>query len=319
LVFAPIAGQVTTGCFDAGDFRAQKRWGDMVADYDDSGTGLTITPYFDNYSAAGSATILPPSSRTLSAPIDLAQQQKRNMALAFAWNEQVLVKLYAWQPSFIPQPVDMGITPSDWDDDGYLGAKWLQGCIIEADTQNIARSIQVQGDNGVVGATIGAQFSGQGVQAFSWPPFITHVMRIVPTDAGDTWKNYKVQWVWEPEPELAVYWVTQGTDHDLQGFMHVKEVQIAHVSTADIGLQISVDAVPLPLLTIPNSGGTYRKTYLILPPNKAKIYTYSLIANPGFRLFKKDCEVKVKQWGSTGPYLSFNPFGGPHRADGARI
>jgi hypothetical protein len=74
------------------------------------------------------------------------------------------------------------------------------------------------------------------------------------------------------------------------------------------------------VLTIPNSGGVYRKTYLILPPNKAKLYTYSLINSPaGFRLFKKDCEVRVKQWGSTGPYIPFNPFGGPHRADGASI
>jgi hypothetical protein len=143
-------------------------------------------------------------------------------------------------------------------------------------------------------------------------------MRLAPTDTGDTWKNYKVQWIWEPEPELTPYWVTQGTDHDLQGFMHVKEAQIAHISTVDIAFTITADARTINL-TIPNSGGAYRKTYLILPANKAKIYSYSLISPPGFRLFKRDCEVRVKQWNSVGPYLPFNPFGGPHRADGARI
>jgi hypothetical protein len=100
--------------------------------------------------------------------------------------------------------------------------------------------------------------------------------------------------------------------------MHVKEVQIAHVSTVDITLLVDVDGGSFERV-IPNSGGAYRKTYLILPPNKAKIYSYSLSSTAGFRLFKKDCEVKVKQWGSTGPYLSFNPFGGQHRNDGARI
>jgi hypothetical protein len=140
---------------------------------------------------------------------------------------------------------------------------------------------------------------------------------LTPTDAG-SWKFYRVKWVWEPEPELTQYWITQGTDHDLNGFMHVKEVQIAHISTADIVLTVSAHITPL-VLTVPNSGGIYKKTYLILPANKAKLYTYSLTSAAGFRLFKRDCEVHVKAWGSQGPYQSFNPFGDYHRADGARI
>lgn len=315
-----IPGKVLTGAFNGGDFRADKKWGDYVLDSDTTGAtvGIVVTPYFANYSIVGTATNVPPAGRSISAPIDLGQQESPNLGIKLAWAEESLVILYGWQPSYIPQPVNMGVTPTDWDDGGYIGAKWLQGCIIESDTGNVARTIQVQGDGGVVGATVTVQQSGQGVTAYSWPPFITHLMRLRATDAGDTWKNYKVQWVWEPEPELAQYWMTQGTDHDLQGFMHVKEVQIAHISTVDISFTVWADLRQINL-TIPNSGGTHRKTYLILPPNKAKIYTYNLISNTGFRLFKKDCEVRVKQWGSTGPYLSFNPFGGQSRADGAAI
>jgi hypothetical protein len=44
-------------------------------------------------------------------------------------------------------------------------------------------------------------------------------------------------------------------------------------------------------------------------------------ANPlgHFRLYQKDCEIRVKQWGSTEGYTSVKPFGGPHFTTGAEI
>jgi hypothetical protein len=44
-------------------------------------------------------------------------------------------------------------------------------------------------------------------------------------------------------------------------------------------------------------------------------------ANPTghFRLYQKDCEIRVKQWGSTEGYTSVKPFGGPHFTTGAEI
>jgi hypothetical protein len=31
---------------------------------------------------------------------------------------------------------------------------------------------------------------------------------------------------------------------------------------------------------------------------------------PPFRLFKQDCEMEIKGWGATGPYMQVSPFGG---------
>lgn len=36
-------------------------------------------------------------------------------------------------------------------------------------------------------------------------------------------------------------------------------------------------------------------------------------ACPPFRLFKQDCEMEIKGWGSTGAYQQVSPFGGPHQ------
>jgi hypothetical protein len=34
---------------------------------------------------------------------------------------------------------------------------------------------------------------------------------------------------------------------------------------------------------------------------------------PPFRLFKQDCEMEIKGWGSVGAYERVSPFGGPHQ------
>lgn len=35
--------------------------------------------------------------------------------------------------------------------------------------------------------------------------------------------------------------------------------------------------------------------------------------NQTFRLFKQDCEVRIKEWGSSAEYQTVRPFGGPHQ------
>lgn len=34
---------------------------------------------------------------------------------------------------------------------------------------------------------------------------------------------------------------------------------------------------------------------------------------PAFRLFKQDCEMEIKGWGSSGAYQQVSPFGGRHQ------
>jgi hypothetical protein len=43
--------------------------------------------------------------------------------------------------------------------------------------------------------------------------------------------------------------------------------------------------------------------------------------NLKFRIYKRDCEVRVKEFGQDVPYTVTNPFGGPHHDEpsGAEI
>lgn len=42
---------------------------------------------------------------------------------------------------------------------------------------------------------------------------------------------------------------------------------------------------------------------------------------PPFRLYKRDCELEVREWSDRGAYMRVSPFGGPHyeKPSGAEI
>ena len=65
--------------------------------------------------------------------------------------------------------------------------------------------------------------------------------------------------------------------------------------------------------------GKQVKLYSVLSASKTTLASYRVSAASPFALFKRDCEMRVKEWGSTGPYVSKNPFGDISRADGAKI
>jgi hypothetical protein len=147
-------------------------------------------------------------------------------------------------------------------------------------------------------------------------------MRLLPTDNA-FWRLFNVRWVYEPAPEYAREWKTQGTDHDNPGFQFLKDGYIAHASTADITMNVTVDDTVF-TYTIPNSGGEFVKTYLIfgIHPSgrttKGTLFTYELTSPEPFQLYQKDCEVRVHDW-SKGEYVVKQPFGDISRVFGARI
>src|SRR5262249_19569956 len=150
---------------------------------------------------------------------------------------------------------------SDWDNGGYTGTKWLQGFRLRGDTLGLDKSFQVEIDGGtlVEGFTFNA--NGEQVKTF-WltNPIVAHEFRIRGTDS-DLWRNMGVEWIFEPEPELAAVWETQVTSFDLPFYSHMREVMIAHRSTADISMIVTTDNVSN-TYTIPNGAGTRVRSYL---------------------------------------------------------
>jgi hypothetical protein len=311
---ADISCKVRTGALNANDPRLYKNFGDVVLDADTASDNISATIGFDNYNSTLSQTVNTAARSQTIIDINLGQQAL-NVCLDLAWTSIRAIKLYEWITDYLEEVEVTKLRPTDFEDGGYIGAKWLQGCRIHCNTSLLDKVVRVQGDNGITVADLTVNTGNESVQAFSFDPVITHLMRLVPLDVI-SWRYYSVEWVYEPEPELAIEYCSQPTTHDLNSWQHLRDGFIAHRATTDITLQVIVDGVPYSY-TIPHNSGNYQKSYLIFQPIKGKSFQYKLTSSAGFRLYQKDCEMRVKPW--NGDYQNIKPFGEISRLAGARI
>lgn len=320
----PITGHVRSASMAMGDNRARKQFGDVEIDFDSNCEAISVELGFDNFTifspviaSGGSLT----GRRRVTGDINSGTGQYAfNVGIDVTWTgTSGFPRLYSWEPSYLMKPELAVQRVSDWTDDGYPGAKWLQGCVLRADTLGSTRNVDIQGDGGTVGTTLSVTHTGETEIAYSFPPFITHLMRTHPQNDGEFWRVEATRWIWEPHPELATTWVTQETSLDLDGFFFHRDGYIALLSTAVVTLVVTVDNVNY-TYTIPSTGGLYDRVYLVFQPMKGRMVNqYSLTSPSGFRLFQRDCEIRVGQWGRQGPMVVKNPFGDISRIKGAAI
>jgi hypothetical protein len=227
-----------------------------------------------------------------------------------------------WKVRWIGEPKpDLAALYSDWTDDGYIGAKFFQGFVLQADTQGQDRTLIVQYDGGQVGGTFThINHSREMEIAYSFPqPFIAHQVRTIPDQALRYLGPFKIRWIWEPAPDLAKNWITQTTSHGLRGYHHHRDCLIALQSWDNVLLIVKQDDGNSYQYLIPSTGGNIRKPYEVLQPMKAKLSEYWLISCTPFRLFQRDCEVRIKGWGEKNEFRITKPFGDVHFERGARI
>lgn len=237
----------------------------------------------------------------------------RDLGTIFSWSIGTKTALYVWQPSIIPMPETIYGRPSDWDDGGTPGAKFIQGIILRADSFGVSKTFQLESQDDHSFHNLLEMpmiFSQQQEKAFSCVPFISHAIRLMSSD-GVRWRVWDGRLIYQPIPELTDNWQTEMTSLGMIGWVHAREMNIPHISTADISLTLTFDGWPSINLTIPNSGGLQAKTKVTLPPNKWKLIGLRALSAQPFRLFEGDLELKVKPWGSTESYNVLRPFGGP--------
>lgn len=288
---------------------------------------LTISPYTALYTQlVPDANIVATESHTegrAAVVLDFNAGNglySRDLGAVLSWPLGVGNLLRIWQPSQIPQPESVYNRPGDWSDGGYPGAKFVQGIIVQADSFNFQKRFTLQASDDLSFHPLlemPATFNGQTEIAFSCVPFIAHNVRRVSTD-GIAWRVWNERLVFQPYPELTMNWTAPQTALGLTGWGHLRELNLAHISTANLTLTLSFDAWPQILLTIPNSGGVMQKVKITLPANKFKLVQPSLTSTAPFRLFAPDLEVKLGQWGRSSGYQVLKPFGGPNQA-GAEV
>lgn len=324
----PILCALASKEYDGGDIRTGEQWGDIYLDCLPAAKGapLTLTPMFLGASAAAIQTIAQATART-QQPISVGGELTTNfLGVLLQWQDDftqqaIPTVLYAWQPSFLPQPEPTIDRISNWDDGGSPGAKWVQGFVMEADTQGATKALAIQDADTLATHTFTPPVVhvGQSQHAYSFDtPFIAHMMRIKPTDTK-TWRFWDIKWITEPTPETALTWKTQPSTHGLKGFMHIRQVSITYASTQPVTMAISVyDGVAPATVVLPATGGAVQKIVVPLTANKGQLYTYAFTSPATFQIYQDKCEVLVGAWGRQDDYTN-KPLVGGTGGDEAKV
>lgn len=310
---------------DWDDTRAQKLVGDNMVDVAPGGNTLLVSLQVDNGSetvAFQPMTITGTGREQYVLDInDGGGWLARNAALEMTWSTVAdgFTKLYEWQPAALRKPEYSQLRATDWDNAGVMGNKWLQGVRITCDTYVETKTFRVETDGAFTLAELSVLTQGEQTVAFSWPPGVTHQMRLVGND-DLPWRVMAIEWVWEPEPELAQYWHTQFTSLDQQGYMHIRDMLVAIRSTSDVFMFVSWDEDAEDSYTLPSTGGERQKIYVPVLAKKGKVAHFRFFGSQPFSLYLPDVECRVKSWGLGQAYSPLKPFGDlAHTNGNARI
>lgn len=326
---AVISGRIRTAARDQADPRPRKLYGDILLDFDSECETMDVTAGFDNFTFFSVLTLtgtnLTGRRRSI---LDIASglgQYAANVGLEIDWTTTgSRAAFYFWEPSYLPRPELTILRATDWTDDGRPGSKFFQGMVIHGDSLGAPRTLNVQLDGGGVAvAALNFAASNQQELVYSFnPPFVSKLVRLVPTD-NNQWRLFKIRWIWEPAPDLATNWITQGTTHDFPSFFHHRDGYFAMIASASVTFAVlRLDDGTTFNYTIPatSSGALYQqKQYLVLQPMKAKEVQYSLTSPSGFRLFVRDTSLRIGPWGRSDAYHQLQPFGDMSRERGAII
>lgn len=324
----PLTWSAVTPWANGDDARMSKQWGDAVVD-SIAGEGYTVTPVYNNGANTAASTSVGASNQRLTTTIEVVSGNgvvSRNFGLSIAGTIAASVlprpSLYLWEPAYVPKQTIIARRATDWENLGYVGAKFIQGVVIRANTFNADKLAQVQYEGGHVGASLTLLHDGETQYAYPisdgvWNPFVAELVRIIGVD-DLPWYLLDWRWVWEPAPEAATQWQTQETTFDLPGFMEARDGIIAYASHCPVTLTVwhennSHD------YTLPPTNDIYLRYYQPFIATKGKWVRFRLTANSPFRVFAKDTKIRIQGWGQPGGYMLTVPFGGISRTVGAEI
>ncbi len=338
-----ITCDLYTHAFDAGEIDTQKNFPYTFFDADPNNATLNIQTAFNELITIESIQNRTGNGRAKAPNLVINSGDGRiafNESLIINWASTTAIpKLYAWAASYRVLVPDTPVLITPPDDAGYNGAKFLQGVRIKADTSGNDKTAIVQYDAGtsgvfIDGPTITLNHNGESIIPHSFNPFsftptlIGHLFRLkFPSTDTDNIRLFEpVEWIYEPCPELVDYYITQQTTFDLQGYIHLGWLQITLLSNNQVNLVINIDGVDQSSIAISSTSGSRIKTFIRVPAKKGKTFIFKFFSNTTeptesqpFRLYQRDIEVAVKQWGSNSAYDIKQPFGDVHRVKGAII
>lgn len=324
---------VVTPVTNMGDARANKTLGDIFVRASIRTNALTVTAVTNYFNTVILGTIpatlpatfsgVPPVPAIIDFPNGIGANLS-DIAVVFSWLAGNDTFLDLWQPDWTELPENSKNRPTDWTDAGMESDGFWQGLTLEADTLGQPKRISVQSGDDLSFHTPDQSpvtFNGQSKQTLTFtPPFIAHTVRIVTID-GVPWRYWGAKWVVLPFPSSVIEWQTQFSALGGKGWQHIREVNIAYISTQTMTLTLTFDPGASPTMLsipVPSSNGLQAKLKIPVPRNKFKLVAFQLSGVSPFRIFAEDMEIKIGEWGRESAYRNIGPIGGPS-APGARV
>jgi hypothetical protein len=139
---APISCRVQSGALDLGDNRALKLVGDQMVDANCNGLAVRARILGNNntseISSSGPAlTAAAPRTQNIIDINGGLGTLSRTVGLWLSWSQSTsaIPEFYQWSPSYVVKPPLVKYQATDWSNDGKPCAKYLMGCVIEADIE----------------------------------------------------------------------------------------------------------------------------------------------------------------------------------------
>ncbi len=317
---------VATGALNFGDVRGFERVGDTFM----KALAMTSNPIaIAMYTELYAATVTGYAPTTLTGTgvldeyiIDFSNgfaKDVNDLEVIFSWNTAALNNYISlWQPSYIELPEVTQDRPSDWDNLGDDGNKFIQGLALEFDTFGQNKTFAIQDETGALHtpSPMPINSNGQTIKSFSFaPPFVARQVRIVTTD-GVPWRLFNsgdgiAKWYAQPFPESATTWTTESFTYGMNGWIHCYLVNLAYICSAAVVVTLQTDqgnfVLNYPAAGVGNQPG---KILVKAPRNKWKVSAFSVTSTAPIYLWKDLCEIWLKPWGSQDAYIKISPFGG---------
>lgn len=205
---------LATRCENGGDARALKRVGDIFVRVQPVPTyQITISLYRSRFTAALTSygpTMFTGSGALISFIVNFTSGfgvDVDDIEAVFGWPVGTGQILDTWQPDWVMLPEIIQDRPSDWTDCGIAGNKLIRGMIVEMDTFNVGKGLQVERSDTetLVAPNQGAiTANGQTLVPFTFTPFTAHLLRLVSTD-GVSWRLWgpDAKWIADPWPDYT--------------------------------------------------------------------------------------------------------------------
>lgn len=312
-----IECEITTRAEDWGDTRITKQFADQMFDVACDGQTLQPTLIFNNGESTQAVVAFTGTTRNqiISNLATGVGYTIRNVAVNLAWfAHSGRVLLYEWQPAALLKAEVTQERATDWDTGGYNGMKWVQGCRICADTSGVDKDVMIQFTDQTLEPLV-LNHDGEQTIAYWWTPHLAHEMRLVGANLLapqlQDWRLLKpIEWIFQPEPDIAELWEPQSTSLDLPGYFHVQYILLPHRSTAELTLELNFDNGTADTYTIPASVNERVKYYQVVRARKGKLIKLRVSSTEVFSIYRNDLQVWGKPWGITGSqYQTFKPFG----------